>query len=1004
MRYDAFISYRHADLDLYIAKKLHKGLETFNVPRTVAKKSGKKNIKRVFRDQEELPIGSDLGDNIESALAESEFLIVICSPRTPESYWVQKEISTFIQMHGREHVLAVLIEGEPEQSFPALLLVDDGGNPVEPLAADVRGKTKYEIGKKLRTEIMRLAAPLLHCSYDDLRQRHRERKMRRTAAVCGAIALLAILFGAYSTYNAALIRQNYEGKLRNQSKYLADTALTLLEQGDRRAAVLVALEALPTSENDKPYVAEAQYALSQALYCYDTGNQVKMDRILQHDLPVSNFRLNAEGTMGVSVDQGNNVYVWDVENGKKLAQIAPRVDESGYVNEVEGAILCGENIVLCEEGCLRAVSFEGQEEWYTETPAGTIYCEFAEEALMAACVSSNEVNFYNIANGELIDNMPNLQETSYTGDMAFNAEQTKFAVSHLTTKDEGGRGCVSVFDFETQEIVDVETAADYISDVAFTTDDNLIAASAKNSDLYTYDWSVAEGYLQKINYHDGTTIWQNTYEYQVMGYEASSTQIKCRTYTDEITGEKHDEVLMSVDNKAYTWDNVTGERVTETRVDSSIVRFFVSESSGFTFLAGSNGIIDIVDMTEGFRYSAQAIQTGKVLSDIAIGNGMIFVRSYASPDLTVMKYQKGTDMVTLEKYDETIENLEYSAGETYYAVRLYDTNAGNRILFYRTQDNTFIGAWDNAENEYASAFGFVNDTVYMAVCSDGSVIFHDVESGEDEVLASKEELFSAECDLNEEYSFAFLHDGSQYALIDLNAKKVLFTGETEGYIFGGILAEDGRHAYCSIKDKGVCILDMETGNVTLIELDGYQVLSNGEVQDAFAISKDGQLLAVSCMDGILRVLDLKGMKTVAEIHFAGVNRRFIQFTENDTQIMLQGDDYYFRVYDLKNGEFSYVSADQYYEIQEVMVSEESNAVSLVTSNDMIILNRDDYERIAQIEGGKAYLPEHVRILCGNSDQLYQFPYMTLEMLLEEAQVQFGGEELTDLEKTRFHVE
>ena len=29
MRYDAFISYRHAELDMFVAKKVHKGLETF---------------------------------------------------------------------------------------------------------------------------------------------------------------------------------------------------------------------------------------------------------------------------------------------------------------------------------------------------------------------------------------------------------------------------------------------------------------------------------------------------------------------------------------------------------------------------------------------------------------------------------------------------------------------------------------------------------------------------------------------------------------------------------------------------------------------------------------------------------------------------------------------------------------------------------------------------------------------------------------------------------------
>ena len=64
MRYNAFISYRHSELDMFVAKKVHKGLETFKVPHAVAKKTGKKKINRVFRDQEELPSGSDLGDNI----------------------------------------------------------------------------------------------------------------------------------------------------------------------------------------------------------------------------------------------------------------------------------------------------------------------------------------------------------------------------------------------------------------------------------------------------------------------------------------------------------------------------------------------------------------------------------------------------------------------------------------------------------------------------------------------------------------------------------------------------------------------------------------------------------------------------------------------------------------------------------------------------------------------------------------------------------------------------
>ncbi|MCR5640315.1 MAG: toll/interleukin-1 receptor domain-containing protein, partial [Lachnospiraceae bacterium] len=71
MNYNAFISYRHSDLDMFVAKQVHKRLETFKVPRKVQKETGMKKIERVFRDQEELPIGSNLSDNISDALQNS---------------------------------------------------------------------------------------------------------------------------------------------------------------------------------------------------------------------------------------------------------------------------------------------------------------------------------------------------------------------------------------------------------------------------------------------------------------------------------------------------------------------------------------------------------------------------------------------------------------------------------------------------------------------------------------------------------------------------------------------------------------------------------------------------------------------------------------------------------------------------------------------------------------------------------------------------------------------
>src|SRR5437016_6755700 len=84
MKYWAFLSYSHAD------KKwgdwLHKALETYRVPRRLVGKESRDGkvpprVFPIFRDREELPISADLGSNINEALQESRYLIVICSPR-----------------------------------------------------------------------------------------------------------------------------------------------------------------------------------------------------------------------------------------------------------------------------------------------------------------------------------------------------------------------------------------------------------------------------------------------------------------------------------------------------------------------------------------------------------------------------------------------------------------------------------------------------------------------------------------------------------------------------------------------------------------------------------------------------------------------------------------------------------------------------------------------------------------------------------------------------------
>lgn len=352
--YDAFISYRHSELDQFVAENIHRYMESFKPLKSIIKsgKASRTSIERVFRDKDELPLASNLEEPIIEALIQSEYLIVICSPRLKESAWCKKEIETFISYHGREKVLAVLVEGEPSESFPEEILYaeevfyyPDGTQgitkrPVEPLAADVRGNSKKEILKAMKTELLRLLAPMFSVTYDDLRQRHRERKMKKLVAASMAAAVLCFLIGAGSTIAALQIKKQKEqieeqaGEIsaqseeikkqnqtlsENQAKSLAEKSLDLLEEGDRMGAIQTAGWALTEYDGiAMPYTPEAKYALTESLHVYDSGNVVKAQYQMESPGIINFMTVSPDGKTVVTFDRASRLCIWDIATGELI--------------------------------------------------------------------------------------------------------------------------------------------------------------------------------------------------------------------------------------------------------------------------------------------------------------------------------------------------------------------------------------------------------------------------------------------------------------------------------------------------------------------------------------------------------------------------------------------------------------------------------------------------------------------------------------------------------------
>ena len=193
------MSYCHADEAW--AAWLHRSLESYRVPTRLVGTKGSHGVvparlTPIFRDRDDLSSSPDLSTKIRDALADSEALIVICSPAAAASTWVNEEIRLFRSLGRQGRIYCVIVDGEPgmpgsdSPCFPAALLECADHQSVEPLAADVRDHAGGRTLAKLK-----LISAIIGVRLDALRQRDQQRK-KKFQAVAGfvMIAVLALVF------------------------------------------------------------------------------------------------------------------------------------------------------------------------------------------------------------------------------------------------------------------------------------------------------------------------------------------------------------------------------------------------------------------------------------------------------------------------------------------------------------------------------------------------------------------------------------------------------------------------------------------------------------------------------------------------------------------------------------------------------------------------------------------------------------------------------------------
>ena len=423
--YNAFISYRHNERDSSAAQSIQRGLEHFVVPPSVRKKTGIRRIDRVFRDKEELPITRDLGENIDRALAGSDYLIVICSPELKESRWCMREIEVFLTTHDTDRVLTVVTEGEPADVIPAVLLEKEVQRtdpvtgqtytekiPVEPLSCDYRKtaatRKRRDFHETEKTELPRLAAVILGCTYDELIRRRHQYEMRRFLFAGSLFLLASAAATGYFAWSRNEIRGSYDRALISQSRELAVRSQESLDDEDRVGAVRLAMQALPSAEDPRPVTAEAEYALTEALGVYSSGQELEGTWIFEARDRIVDYSYSESGKYLIAMDRSGALTVWDVKERERLA-----VWEIARDEDIPAFKLLSEDCAVVFRGnTIFAMNYlTGEQLWVRHLPyAGisaelssdrrTVFAENRRALYQLDAVSGEDIRVLDAASGE----------------------------------------------------------------------------------------------------------------------------------------------------------------------------------------------------------------------------------------------------------------------------------------------------------------------------------------------------------------------------------------------------------------------------------------------------------------------------------------------------------------------------------------------------------------------------------------------------------------------------
>lgn len=679
-QFKAFISYRQLPLDMEVAKKVHRRIEHFTIPKSL-RKNGKKRLGYVFRDQEELPLSTNLTRSILDALDSSEFLIVICTPETQKSEWVKREISYFRKTHDDDHVIVVLAEGNPESSFFDELVGIYGENGtiigrLEPLAANIAAKSNWERNRLFRTESLRILAALIGCSFDELFRREHRYQLRKRSIVLGTALLVSTLFIGMLLDRNEKIQTQLERTQIQESLTLTALSKEEFKNGNYRSAIQNLINALPEERKDRPYVAEAERELANELYLYKQGI-FAFSQSIRQAYDIKAVLLSEDCKHILTVDSFEFIRIYDVNSGKQLWE----TEEDGYV--IKASFVSNDSLVLVETEKMQAKIYSvntGEKVWQTDDVGYIEISPDTEKAIICREFPDYyELQLVDLKTGVITSGLSSFEKeyllcktaATFSCDGQFFSDcwsknsHSNSIIVHVCNISE------STMDTVTVDIADNGGYSPLDYDLTFDSDLNLLIA-------YTNSVLSEQGYLCKLNKNE---LWQEcfTVSYPV---DIQTQYVSGKAYISSVKVEcTNGGIIIESGKRINCLNHKSGEIEWEKELSSVIIesKNYGNGSIGLVKLDGIDILIDSGVLGSEASYmsyiSSFPIENATVQGDRYSTSVFAVVSEKDKGQLSIIKILHNEKLVSVDD-DESgiVDNGEvyFSPSGELAAVVLYD--------------------------------------------------------------------------------------------------------------------------------------------------------------------------------------------------------------------------------------------------------------------------------------------------------------------------------------------